>query len=122
VIVRRTLFAIARSSLASHFIGWMFERMSCLIPIQRLRDTRYAFAFYHPKPSYAVHILIVPKKRIGGMIDLSETDGELLVEVFQIVRSLVTELELEERGYRLIANGGPYQDVPQLHFHLICES
>ena len=120
--MRRQLFAIARSSLASHFIGWVFERMSFLIPVQRLRDAHYVIAFYHPKPSYAVHILIVPKKRIGRMIDLTETDGELLVEVFQVVRSLVTELALEERGYRLITNGGQYQDVPQLHFHLICET
>jgi diadenosine tetraphosphate (Ap4A) HIT family hydrolase len=28
---------------------------------------------------------------------------------------------LEQTGYRLIANGGAFQDVPHLHFHLIAE-
>ena len=35
--------------------------------------------------------------------------------------ALVQDLELAERGYRLIVNGGAYQDVKQLHFHLISE-
>jgi diadenosine tetraphosphate (Ap4A) HIT family hydrolase len=33
----------------------------------------------------------------------------------------VSELELERAGYRLVVNGGKYQDVAQLHFHLISE-
>ena len=37
------------------------------------------------------------------------------------MNSLVAELQLEKRGYRLIANGGAYQDVPHLHFHLVSD-
>jgi diadenosine tetraphosphate (Ap4A) HIT family hydrolase len=37
----------------------------------------------------------------------------------QIVRDLVERFDLERRGYRLIINGGKYQEVPQLHFHLV---
>lgn len=32
---------------------------------------------------------------------------------------LVRELGLEEKGYRLVIYGGPNQDIPQLHFHLV---
>jgi diadenosine tetraphosphate (Ap4A) HIT family hydrolase len=35
------------------------------------------------------------------------------------VQSLVTEFQLS--AYRLVVNGGEYQDFPQLHFHLISE-
>jgi diadenosine tetraphosphate (Ap4A) HIT family hydrolase len=28
-------------------------------------------------------------------------------------------VRLKEAGYRLIVNGGKYQDVAQLHFHLV---
>jgi hypothetical protein len=28
---------------------------------------------------------------------------------------------LEAQGHRLIANGGSYQEVPMLHFHLISD-
>ena len=34
------------------------------------------------------------------------------------IQSLVHEFYLED-GYRLIANGGAYQDIPILHFHLV---
>jgi diadenosine tetraphosphate (Ap4A) HIT family hydrolase len=36
-------------------------------------------------------------------------------------QSLVGDFALEACGYRLVTNGGRYQDVPQLHFHLISE-
>ena len=36
-----------------------------------------------------------------------------------MVQSLVAELDVEGPGYRLIVNGGGYQGVPQLHFHLV---
>jgi histidine triad (HIT) family protein len=66
-----------------------------------------------------VHILIVPKKGITRMTDISAHDGALLADIFQTVASIVHEFALEEQGYRLVTNGGAYQEVQQLHFHLI---
>lgn len=37
------------------------------------------------------------------------------------VQLLVHRYDLEEKGYRLIVNGGQYQEVPHLHFHLISD-
>jgi hypothetical protein len=48
--------------------------------------------------------------------------GAFLADLFQTVGSLVTEFDLERRGYRLITNGGKYQEVALLHFHLITET
>ena len=87
--------------------------------MERLRETSRLIAFYHPRPVYPVHILIVPKKGITRMIDIAEADTPFLMELFQTVRELVAELELEQPGYRLMTNGGGYQDVQQLHFHLV---
>ncbi len=96
--------------------------MSFAIPVHRLRETSTLMAFEHPKPVYPVHILIVPKKAIASMMHITAADSLFMTDVFQTVQSLVTEYHLESRGYRLICNGGEYQDVPQLHFHLISES
>jgi histidine triad (HIT) family protein len=46
----------------------------------------------------------------------------LLVDIFQTVKSIVDELGIEKQGYRLITNGGEYQEVQQLHFHLVSGS
>jgi histidine triad (HIT) family protein len=95
--------------------------MSFALPVEWLRQTENLLAFYHPQPAYPVHILIVPRRAIAGMHTLGPAERDLLLEVFQVVQSLVTELALQERGYRLVVNGGPYQELPHLHFHLIGE-
>ena len=100
-------------------IGWVFEYMSFVLPVKRLRETDTLMAFHHPKPSYAFHILIVPKKSVESLIQLDSTDSAFLADLYAAVQSLVQEFQLP--AYRLIVNGGEYQDFPQLHFHLISE-
>ena len=52
-------------------------------------------------------------------MDLSFLNAaEIYKDLIQIVQSLVLEFHLEN-GCRLITNGGMYQDIPILHFHLI---
>ncbi len=93
--------------------------MSFAIPVKRLRETPTLLAFDHPSPSFPVHILVVPKQAYLSLLDLSPGDTAFLHDLFETVQSLVRELGLVERGYRLIANGGAYQDAPVLHFHLV---
>lgn len=119
--VQHFLFKVARSPIATFFIGWVFAHMSFAIPVNRLHETERLLAFYHPKPSYPLHILIVPKKAIPSLMHITEADAGFTADLMQTVQNLVTGLRLEARGYRLIVNGGEYQDVPQLHFHLISE-
>jgi diadenosine tetraphosphate (Ap4A) HIT family hydrolase len=115
------MFRFARSPLGRWLVGWIFAHMSFALPVHRLRETGTLMAFYHPQPAYAFHVLIVPKRSIARLTALSLDDSDFMVELFQTVQSLVAEFELEARGYRLIANGGKYQDIPLLHFHLIAE-
>src|SRR5262252_5606752 len=114
---------LARSPLAravtAAVAGQVFAHMSFAIPVHRLRETATLLAFHHPRPSYPVHILLVPKKALPGLAALTPADADFLLELFATVQSLVAELHLEAAGYRLVANGGEYQDFPQLHFHLI---
>ena len=109
----------ARNRLAGSLIAWMLAHMAFLIPVNRLRETPTLLAFYHPQPSYPVHILIVPKRAIASLLEITPADQPFLVDLFACVRELVRELHLDQQGYRLIANGGSFQDIPQLHFHLI---
>lgn len=100
-------------------IGWMFAHMSFVIPVQRLRETNTLMAFHHPKPSYPFHVLLVPKKAVASLTDLDSAESTFLNDLFSTVQSLVNEFQLP--AYRLIVNGGEYQDFPQLHFHLISD-
>lgn len=80
-------------------------------------DTIVAFPDIHP--SADTHILIVPKKHIPGMKDLSDADSALLSEVYSVANKLVKENNLEDLAYRVVVNGGKAQHVPHLHFHLL---
>lgn len=95
--------------------------MSFLIPVKRLRETPTLMAFHHPRPSYPLHILIVPKRAIASLQAISPTDTDFMLDLFSTTQSLVAEFKLSDKGngYSLIANGGERQDVPQLHFHLV---
>jgi histidine triad (HIT) family protein len=105
--------------LAQTFLPWTLTHMSFALPLHKLRETLTLLAFYHPQPSYPVHILIVPRRAIASLADLTAQNATLLAEVILITQSLVEELGLEKDGYRLIVNGGAYQDLPQLHWHLV---
>jgi histidine triad (HIT) family protein len=98
-------------------IGWIFAHMSFAIPVKRLRETQTLMAFHHPNPSYKFHVLLVPKKSVASLKEMDATDITFLSDLFATVQSLVDEFQLA--AYRLIVNGGEYQDFPQLHFHLI---
>jgi diadenosine tetraphosphate (Ap4A) HIT family hydrolase len=96
--------------------------MNFLIPIERLRETRTLYAFYHPQPSYKFHVLLVPKQAYSSLADLSPSDSELFADLISTVQSLVLQFNLDQHGYRLITNGGQYQEVPILHFHLVADN
>ena len=113
---------LARSPFGRRLVHLVFQHMTFALPVHRLRDTKTLVAFHHPRPSYPCHILLVPKKPLASLADLTAEDSEFLVELFQAVQSLVSEFGLEKSGYRLIANGGSFQDVAHLHFHLISEA
>jgi len=100
-------------------IGWIFAHMSFAIPVKRLRETKRLIAFYHPKPSYKFHVLLVPKKAVTSLQEFDSKDSAFLTDLYSTVQSLVDEFHLP--AYRLIVNGGDYQDFPQLHFHLISD-
>ena len=93
--------------------------MSFVIPVKRLRETEMLMAFHHPKPSYAFHVLFLPKKVIPSLKEFDPTDTTFLTDLYSTVQSLVDEFQLP--AYRLILNGGEYQDFPQLHFHLVSD-
>ncbi len=92
--------------------------MNDWLPINKISETESLVCFYHPQPVYPVHILLVPKEELRNLSQLKPQQSDFLQDLITTVQSLIVELDLEERGYRLILNGGKYQDFPQLHFHL----
>ena len=120
--MNRLLVKLARSRASRIIIGWVFTHMSFVIPVKRLRETETLLAFHHPQPSYPLHILLVPKRPYPTLLDVPPDATDFLRDLVEVVQDLVREFGLESSGYRLVTNGGAYQDVQHLHFHLVSET
>lgn len=68
-------------------------------------------------PNRPTHLLIIPKKHIS---DFSEAEDSMLYEkIFSVVKKMVKEKGLENKGYRIVINGGGAQIIDHLHVHLL---
>lgn len=117
-MVNQLLITVARNAIFGRWVGWVFEHMSNLLPVKRVIETDELIVFWHPTPSYEVHLLIVPKKVIKDFSSV-DANGSFWLNLPSVVQDLVEKFELDQKGYRLITNTGEYQDVKQLHFHLV---
>ncbi|QTA81655.1 Histidine triad (HIT) family protein [Desulfonema limicola] len=73
------------------------------------------------KPSAPVHLLIVPKKHIRSINDISEFDGLLIGEMMIAAKKMAEEQGIAKSGYKLLFNveKGGGQVIFHLHLHLI---
>jgi histidine triad (HIT) family protein len=115
----KLVFLLANTSLGRLLSAWIITHMSFAIPANRLRETATLLAFRHPQPAHPFHVILLPKKDIRSFAELDPLDP-FLAELVTVVQSLVAEYHLP--GYRLLVNGGDYQEFPHLHFHLISET
>ena len=78
-------------------------------------------AFEDINPQAPHHILLIPRRHIVSMADLSAEDGPMLVDLFATAARLAHELGFDKGGYRFVTNVGPDagQSVLHLHFHLL---
>jgi histidine triad (HIT) family protein len=117
----RLIIRLARTRPGRFLVGWIFAHMSQLLPLDRLAETGTLVAFRHPQPAYPFHALIVPKKQVASLESLDPAESAFLTDLYSTVQALVKRFDLGTGGYRLIVNGGKFQDFPQLHFHLISD-
>lgn len=81
-------------------------------------DTCLAFRDIHPKAP--VHVLVIPKREIVSLADLTETDAELVGHCVVVLAKIAADEGLAA-GYKMQVNCGEAggQEVPHLHFHLL---
>lgn len=86
------------------------------VAVKKILENDKVTAFFDMSPSAPVHVLIVPKDHIATFLDLD--DLALQDSMRQLAQEIIKKLEVSD-GYRLVFNGGRYQHVPHLHWHLL---
>src|SRR5882672_905141 len=94
------------------------QRFSALVP-SVVKETDKTIVIEHPSPQARIHYLVIPKKDIKNIGELSDADGEYLIDAFKTVREIIKEKNLT--SYRLTTNGPDHQGVTYLHFHLLAD-
>jgi histidine triad (HIT) family protein len=87
------------------------------IEVVKIKETENVLAYYHTKPSYKTHIVVVPKTHIDNLAAVDNL--EIIKDIFAVIKDAVADLGLKD--FRVINNNGKYQDSRHLHFHLISE-
>lgn len=118
-MVKELLFKIAKSPFMGGVVGMAFRFCSPVIPVKKVFQSREIIAFYHPKPSYRNHLIITPKRAIKSLRELSR---EKFFGYFPAILSAAYEISGKDPkfgdNFTLIANGGPRQEVGQVHLHM----
>lgn len=86
-----------------------------------LYENETLVVFKDINPAAPVHLLIVPKKHIRSVNDLTDDDQPILSELVMAARKMAVELGIDKSGYRIFINveRGGGQVIFHLHMHLI---
>jgi histidine triad (HIT) family protein len=91
------------------------------IPSDVLYEDEHAIAFRDIRPVAPTHVLVVPRRHIAAIHQLTEGDAETIGRVMVAARNVALQLGLEQAGYRLVINDGDAagQSVHHVHVHVL---
>jgi histidine triad (HIT) family protein len=91
------------------------------ISAEILYQDEEAIAFRDANPRATTHILIIPKKHIPSLAEISEDEIHIAERLIKVAHNIAKEGGIAERGYRLVVNTGKEwgQEIQHLHLHLL---
>ena len=91
------------------------------IPSDIIFENDKVIAFSDINPAAPIHILIIPKKEIPTINDITDDDKEIIGELFIAAKEIAKECKISKSGYRLIfnCNEDAGQTVRHIHMHLL---
>ena len=103
--------------------------MSCIfckivegeIPAKKVYEDEDVLVFHDINSVAPVHVLIIPKKHLAKIADITINDAVLMGKLMLTARKVAEQLGVAESGFRLVINNGESanQTVFHLHIHLI---
>ena len=90
------------------------------IPAKIVYEDDLCLAFEDINPQAPTHVIVIPKKEIPSVDDITEEDAPLIGHLLVAIGKIAAQCGLGD-GYRVVTNCGPGagQEVMHLHFHLL---
>lgn len=89
------------------------------LPANVVHEDEHIIAFHDIDPKADTHVLVIPKKHIVNLDDLTADDEAVMSHLMFSIPKIAKDLGLE--GYRTITNTGSLggQVVFHMHFHIL---
>ncbi len=87
--------------------------LSGKLDVNRVYEDDLVLAFHHPRPVAQVHVAVVPKAHVAGLMDETALDGDLLSSMVRAVQRVATSLGLlDGKGFYVRANAASPGELP----------
>jgi histidine triad (HIT) family protein len=90
------------------------------IPSRKVYEDADVLAFHDIAPQTPVHFMLVPKKHIANLYELTDADAPVMGKIMTLAGRLAREQGAAD-GFRTIVNTGRVgrQDVMHVHVHVV---
>ncbi|NUN45964.1 histidine triad nucleotide-binding protein [bacterium] len=91
------------------------------IPSKPVYEDSDVIAFDDLHPKAPTHILLIPKKHIEKLSDMTGDDSKLGGKLLLAVGKVAEAAGIKDNGFRVVVNNGKYagQEVFHLHLHIL---
>ncbi len=89
-------------------------------PVVKVMETEAVLAYYHTRPFYENHVVVIPKVHVGSLIsDERENTDALLLELFGVIKKVASDMVSKTGAATVLTNIGNYQDEKHFHLHVV---
>jgi histidine triad (HIT) family protein len=91
------------------------------IPAKKVHEDADVVAFHDINPQAPTHVLVIPRKHIAKLDDLTDADADTIGTTIVRAARIARDLQLAEDGYRIVVNNGEGagQTVFHIHVHVL---
>lgn len=94
------------------------EVLSGKTAVEKVLETDNTLAFYHTRPFYDVHIVVIPKKHVTSLIDVKAEEIDLLADLFSVLQKVSKQVNEKYGACKVSTNIGEYQSNKHMHWHV----
>lgn len=91
------------------------------IPADIVYQDEHVVGFRDLNPQAPTHVLVVPRRHIATLNDLTEGDADVVARMYLAAKTVAAADGIAERGYRTVfnCNADAGQSVFHLHLHVL---
>lgn len=88
------------------------------IPATKVYEDDLSFAFRDINPQAPTHILLIPKRHVVSLNEISEVDRSLMGHLLMVSGQIAKQEKINDNGFRVVINSGSDAGQSVFHIHL----